>query len=1157
MRLPIALSLVAWFVVAGGGSPVAAREAIRLVSSPALSPDGANLAFSWRGDIWIAPSNGGKARQLTTHSARDTNPCFSPDGRQLAFTSERTGPRQVYVISVAGGFATQVTFHSEGCSVEQWFPDQSALLINGVRDHFWHHAERFFRVNLAKRSNEELLFDASGREASLSPDGKKLLFTREGVAWWRKGYRGSQASQVWLYDLDKSEFRKLVDHETGCRSPLWQPDGKGFYYVGAQNGSFNLWQRDLDTGKERCLTDFHDDSVVMPCIARDGKTIVFRHLFDLYRFQPASGQAPQRIDLVCDSDTASEPVVRRLLQSATEVSFSRDGLEVAMIAGGDLWVMDSELREPRQITRTAEEERSPAFAPDGRSILFISDTNGQSDVWQAVRADLKKYWWQNDRFVLTRITDDGQRKNSLQWSPVGDRVAVVKGRGDLWVMDPDGRNARRVLEHWDRPSYNWSPDGKWLTYAVFDNDFNRDVWVLNLEGTAKPVNLSCHPSNDSNPVWSPDGRMIAFTGRRQGNDVDLYFVYLQKEEEETDSHDRAVQRAVEKLRKARLKSVPSTTTPEASEPGKANVNPATGTDRRSVASQDSPGKHSVSPLPANAAANKSGTAQTVRTHPVTSKDTSRSMPKSTPNVRIDFDRIADRIHQVSIPKMAEGGLFWSPDSKRLAFTASIDGKAGVYTISPPDDLRPKLLASVVGHSARWIEHDNRIVWLSGGVPGSVASTTGEAVHYSFSVAQQVDVAARFAAAFDLCWRTLRDDYYDSRLGNRNWDEIRRKYAPMAKQVPSIDTFGEVVCLMLGELNGSHLGFFASEEQPEPGEASHLHRLVTVHSWRETTAHLGARFDPTYRGLGCKVRDVIEGSPANLGKSRLSPGDIVLSVNGTAIQPGMDLTLVLNGPPQRDIDLRVRNTQGVDRDVELRPITYARARSLLYEQWIRQAQKTVVDASHGKLGYLHVRSMDMPSFYQFERDLYAVGAGREGLIIDLRENGGGSTTDHLLTALTQPVHAITVPRGGTAGYPQDRKVYATWDKPIVVLCNQNSFSNAEIFTHAIKTLKRGPVVGVPTAGGVISRGVADIMDVGRITLPRRGWFRITDGEDMELNGAVPDYIVWPNPGDLCRGKDQQLAKAIEVLQDNVQKHAQRSQPTPRKASQRPTFPGKSS
>ena len=164
---------------------------------------------------------------------------------------------------------------------------------------------------------------------------------------------------------------------------------------------------------------------------------------------------------------------------------------------------------------------------------------------------------------------------------------------------------------------------------------------------------------------------------------------------------------------------------------------------------------------------------------------------------------------------------------------------------------------------------------------------------------------------------------------------------------------------------------------------------------------------------------------------------------------------------------------------------------------------------------------MSSFYRFEQELYAVGAGKQGLIIDVRENGGGSTTDHLLTALTQPVHAITKPRGGGEGYPHDRKVYASWNKPIIVLCNQNSFSNAEIFSHAIKNLGRGQVVGVPTAGGVISTGGTSIMDLGFLRMPFRGWYLINDGEDMELNGAVPHHVLWPQPGEMPAGKDVQL------------------------------------
>ena len=217
-------------------------------------------------------------------------------------------------------------------------------------------------------------------------------------------------------------------------------------------------------------------------------------------------------------------------------------------------------------------------------------------------------------------------------------------------------------------------------------------------------------------------------------------------------------------------------------------------------------------------------------------------------------------------------------------------------------------------------------------------------------------------------------------------------------------------------------------------------------------------------------------------------------------------------------------------------------------WIRHNRDLVDKASAGKFGYLHIRSMDMRSFHRFEQELYEVGFGKDALVIDVRENGGGSTTDHLLTALTQPDHAITVPRGGGPGYPHDRRVYATWNKPIVVLCNQNSFSNAEIFAHAIKTLKRGRLVGVPTSGSVISTGGATIMDVGFLRVPFRGWFKIDDGADMELNGAVPHVTIWPLPGEMPAGKDRQLQKAVSLLSGDVKRWQKRPQPPLRTAAE---------
>lgn len=1145
MKSLIPLAALSACLGASAGSQAA--EPVRLANNPALSPDGAVLAFDYNGDVWTVPAGGGVARPLTRHPARDRQPKFSPDGKEIAFISDRSGSPQVHVMSAAGGAPRQVTHHTAGFTLQEWAPD-GRLLVGAARDNYWRHAERFFLVSPTARKGEEPLFDDYGVYGSLSPDGRQLLFVREGAPWWRKGYHGSQAAQIWLYGLDSKTFRKVLSDDSGCLWPLWKPDGKGFYYVGGQSGSFNLREHDLQSNQDRQLTHFTDDSVVYPCVSRDGSTVVFRHLFDLYRLRPAAGGEPVKLDITLDSDLAGERIERRVVRQASDAAFTADGLEIAMIAGGDLWVMDTELKEPVAVTKTAEEERSPVFSPDGQSLLFIADRDAGSDVYKATRGDKAKPWWQNEKFNVERLTRDAEAKSEVRFSPEGSKISYTAGRGDLWVADADGGNAKKLVPSWNRLDYDWSPDGRWIVYAQDDADFNRDIWVLPVNGSAKPFNLSRHPYNDTEPVWSPDGKLIAFTGRRGLNDVDIHYVWLRAEDDEKSGRDRSLEKALEKINKART----------------------AGPGRRGQ--RDDAGEGDAKPGDGGPAAKK----------------------PAVPPVVIDFDKIHERVHRITIPDSTESGLFWSPDSKKLAFTGTVDGRRATYTVDIPDDLKPKLLSAQTGSHAHWLKQGNQIVWLSNGLPAGftpppagaaaapaadptgnrgggrggprrgaapapstpAASETDAPSGYRFQALQRVDLRQRNRAAFDLCWRTMKDNWYDGRLGNRDWDAVRRKYLDAAEQAPDGEAFTTVVQLMLGELNGSHLGFTpAGAAGAPPGRGPRATpEEPTGPNWSEETAHLGVRFKADAAGPGLTVRDVLPGGPADQKRSRISAGELVLSVDGMPVGPETDLTTVLNGPLARDVHLRVRGTDGKERDVTLRPISYNRARTLLYEAWLEGNRKAVEKLSNGTLGYLHISAMDATSFLKFEEELYAAAAGKEGLVIDVRENGGGSTADHLLTALSQPVHAITIPRGGEPGYPQDRKVYATWNKPVVVLCNQNSFSNAEIFSHAIKTLKRGKLVGVPTAGGVVSTGAVTIMDVGTLRLPFRGWFLVGDGEDMELNGAVPDFVVWPQPGEMPQGKDVQLAKGVEVLLADVKEWKSRPRPALRKATERSNRPG---
>ena len=1083
--------------------------AIRMASDFTLSPDGQTLVFRWANELWSTSTLGGNVSRLTNHPAIDAEPRFSPDGKRIAFVSNRSGSNQIYVMDAQGGIPEQKTYHSEGYSLADWFPDGNSVLALASRDHFWRGGNRMIQVDITKRAAEKVLLDDTASNPSLSADGKNILFVREGERWWRKGYQGERSAQIWLLDLTNNTTKELLHEKVECLWPLWMPGGKSFYFAKGTAHGLDLWRYRFATGdqpaRQRKVWGFDDDSIAKPAISRNGSTIVFRHLFDTYVLRPGKDQQPTKLALSVAADTdLPEDLLRSSTSRAEQVAFSDDGLEIAMSVNGDLWVMDTELKEPIQATRSDAYEESPIFANDGKSLWFSRRQDGQVDLWKLEPKDPSKYWWQQKEFVETRMTESTGSKTNLRFTPNGKHLLFQQGRGTLVAMNLETKETTTMVDGFSEVGYSISPDSQWIAYSSQDDDFNSEIWIMPLDKHSDPVNVSRHPDNDQSPVFSPDGKILAFTGRRSQDESDIYYVYLQEEFDDESSRDRTLDKAIETMKKKRPKQ-------PAAEP-KAETNPAENKTAENKAAENK--------APENKTDGKD--------KPVEEKPkTERTNDADAKPFRIDFDKIHQRLRRINLQDTRETNLIFSPDGKKLAFSASVEGKPGWYSVEFPDKLTPKLMSATVLNDARWTKASGSILGLSKGTPTKLENGEKE-TGFSFSVLHDRSRTGRFREGFNAAWLAMSEIWYDPAMGNKNWEEIRRKYVDAASKAQDERGLGEIIELMLGELNGSHLGFTPSmAETTEP---------ETPRKREHPTAHLGARFDPSFLGPGLKIRDVLPESPSDKAKSRLKAGDIILSIDGQRVDPSMDLTQILNGPLDRDIQLtveRMKDQATEEIAISVRPISYGRLKPLLYEQWLENNRQMVERLSDGKLGYLHIQAMDESSFLEFEQQLYNVGYGKQGLVIDVRDNGGGSTTDHLLTSLTQPKHAITVPRGGGIGYPHDRMIYATWSKPIVVLCNQNSYSNAEIFSHAIKALGRGKLVGVQTAGGVVSTGAARINDIGVLRAPFRGWFSSRDGKDMELNGAEPDYILWPAPGELPAGIDKQLEKGVEVLLEEVQ------------------------
>lgn len=1135
--------------------------------TPALSPDGATLVFSWNHDLWSKstdPEDTADAVRLTYHPARETNPLFSPDGKTLYFNSPREGSSQIWSMRADGfGASTQVTKHSMSNTIEDISKDGKTIYYRSVREAAGSNPYRIFSQDVAGKTPEKMLFNASAKSAKLSPDGKKILLTREGIDPYRKGYYGTQSSQIWIYDTETASFSQPVKDKHGVLSPIWIKDGSGFYYVNGHGGNFNLWKHDLTTSNSEQLTEYEQDSVMYPVMSANGSTIVFRKLLHYYSYNTDSGSIDQitlKHSLELDDDSKSDYVVKR----CNDADFSPSGLEIVFVANGDLYAMDTVLREPKQLTNTTAYESNTFFADAGKTIYYISDDGVNTSIKKITKKDASDYWWDTDSVVETSVVTTDETIQAFAFSPDGKQIGYSTTAGKLYVFDKKKKSSKVMVSSWNSPSFDWSPDSKWLAYTVMDNNFNSDVYLAPVDGSEEPTNITKHPDNEFAPSFSPDGKKISFIGKRRGSEYDLYYVDLTPAGAEKSARDKRLEMArnamkkdpiyrstASKLKKALQQLTPKSPTkstnpaskkdPKPKTPVKPKAEPKTKPNKNKIpepapkpTTKPTP-KIEPKPTPGNPVEPTPKTEQ-AKEKPTKKKSENKS-PAKKPEITAkpekdkkknpyDLEDIQKRIVRLNLKGGSPTVTLWTPDSKSILIQGKAQGTA-TYAVNIKTK-KPTKYIDATGNPIRFDKSGN-LYWVSKGTPGVVKG--GRPTSYPFSVQAVYDKHAYNRHVFRLIWRTMRDGFYDEKLNGKNWDAILKKYEDVAATSSMTEDFDRVVSLLLGELNGSHTGYRSTQDDSwKPSQA-----------WSEQMRHLGVLHEA--KADGWHITKVLPNGPASKVISKLEVGEIITAIDGKPVNDTTVQHTVLWGQSKDQFLLKVKKPDGEERTVMLPPTSFTAARSYNSASQIDSNKKMVEKLSNGKLGYIHISRMMWDEFEQFEQHLYENGAGKDGIVIDVRNNGGGFTTDHLLTALTQPRHAFTVPRNGGRGYPQDRFVYATWNRPIIVLCNQNSFSNAEIFAHAVRTLERGKVIGVETAGGVISTGSRKIMTAGTLRMPFRGWFNIKTGEDMELNGAKPHVTVWNAPGEISAGIDKQIEKAVKVLTNDVKELKEKRQDAP--------------
>jgi tricorn protease len=998
------------------------------------------------------------------------------------------------------------------------------------------------------------------RTPDISPDGKQIAF--------------SYLGDIWTVEAIGGVARPVTMHEAHDYFPFFSPDGRSIAFSSNRYGSYDLFIVPVAGGKPKRLT-FDSGSEVLLGFSPDGKHLIYNSsrssdypgFTELYRI-PVEGGAEQKITGLFE---------------AKEAYYSTSGSKVAFVRGpgswnrrgyrgssnDDLYIADADGKNTRQLTSFNGQDTSPMWSPDGSTVYYVTEQGSAEKCSNIVKQSLNGL--QNAGAVTPVTTQNDDLIRRARISRNGDWIVYECG-ADLWVTstksgapsprklaievhaDDKANTERSVTFTRDATEYALSPDERHAVIVA-----HGQLFLTKVPDGGKAKRLTEHAAEDSAPIWNPDGQKVYFLSDRNGV-VDVYMI-------ESDDPENP---ALTKAHKFKTTQITTTGAEESGllfnpkgdlisylRNGQLWTMKPDGSDQKVLVADKRILDYEWSPdgkwiayskmdgsfaselflMPVD----KSKPALNVSRYATYNSDITwgggkiafisqrrgsysiHLLPlqkpaadgtKTDPN-EVDLDDIHLRIEKPSSMAVeGQGGI--SPDGNTIAFRAVAGGGDDLWTISTDGKIQNRITTSnQQPRNIKWSKRNPGTLYFlnwAGELRTSKTMAPGEPGKVPYSCTLTIQRDEEFAEMFAQSWRALNEQFYDSSFHNTNWQSVRAKYAPLVKHCASREDFYSMVSLMLGELNASHLGISGRNSSPDA-----------------QTAELGLLFDDNYTGPGLKIAEVVKRGPADKRGLNLKPGDLITHLDRTELTGAVNVSKLLNNRAGEGVLLKVK-TGEKSRDVEVQAMTRDKLGTLLYDRWVAKNTEEISKQSNGKLGYVHIPSMDEAGLETFVRALYSDNFDKEGLVIDVRFNGGGFTHDQVLNYLVGKDHTRFVQRDGGEGMVMrnfDRK----WAKPMVVLINNRSYSDAEIFPHAFRASGLGKVVGQATGGLVIGTSNTRLIDGSNFRLPRIGVYT-NKNVNMDKQGVIPDVAVETTAEEWAKGVDAQIGKAVQVLTTDV-------------------------
>ena len=1052
-------------------APVAAETNSDWFRHSAISPDGKTVVFSYMGDIYSAPSKGGKAKALTIHKAWEGHPVWSRDGKHLAFASDRHGNLDVFVMPATGGKSTRLTHHSTNDVPSDFSVTGDAILFRSARTDSA-ETSLFPTSRLAELyqistdgGTPRMITTIPASEARYSEDGKRIAY-RDEKAYeieFRKHDVSAFARDIWVLDVESGEHTQLTDFAGADHNAVFSGD-KIFYLSENGNNNFNVWQMNANGGNKKQLSKFDTHPVRHLSVANDG-TLCYTQHGSIYI--QTVGNEPTMLNISFHTDTQANDYETKTLTGISEFAVSPNGKEVAIVSRGEVFVTSRDFKTTVRITNTPQQERSVSFHKDGRTLLYAGERGGKWKLYEASLADEREKYF----FTATKIEEKeiyAAATESFQpvYSPDGEKIAFLAGRDEIQVLNRKTGDTNVALGKEHNYSYAdgditfaWAPDSNWLIadYAARGRLFVPNIGIFPADGSKQPIDISHSGYTDGAPVWCPGGNVVLWASARYGQrdhgswgrEFDVMAAFLNQDAYDQFTMSKEEYELAQELKKQNDK--------------------------------DAKKDH---------------------------KDA------EVPTVEINWDGLDDRTVRLTKNSSNLAQAYLLKDASKLYFLKQDANGAELWERDFREDGTKLIKKFGGGASFEFTADEKTVFFLSGGsLTHASVDAMDKAKPVSFSAIMELKPEAERSYMFDHGWRQIKDKFYKPNFHGIDWDAMKVAYEAKLPSIGHNRDLANLMAELTGELNASHIGV---SYRPGPAKGG------------DRTASLGVLFDMTDTSGPLTIVEVLDKSPLRKAKSQIASGMKLAAVDGVQLDGKTNFASLLNHKSGKRVRLSITREDGTRFDEIMIPISTGAESQLMYERWVKNRRELVEKLSGGRLGYVHVRGMNDPSFRVVYSEVLGRNFDKEAIVIDTRWNGGGWLHNDLAKLFSGTEYVTMHVRG--------RKYHGDsldqWNKPSILVMGEGNYSDAHAFPFTYDTLDIGEMVGMPVPGTMTAVWWETSLSGDlRVGVPQVG-MKNRAGEYLENNQTEPDYKVKNDPESTAAGEDKQIAKAVEVLLKTV-------------------------